>query len=79
MYSSCRPRCGSPISIGDVLAEHVRCRMTEHALRGAIEREDLPLLVDHDDRIDGRVEQGLKLCGDHCDVFGGTSRRSGHT
>src|SRR6185503_20504353 len=33
----------------DVLADDVGGRMTEHAFGGAIEREDLPAIVDHDD------------------------------
>ena len=62
-----------------VVADDVGGGVAEHALGGSIEREDLPALVDHDDRIDRRVEQGPKFCGDHGRVLRGNRCVSSHT
>jgi hypothetical protein len=62
-----------------VLAEHVRGAIAEHALGRAIESDDYPDGVDNDDRIDRRIEQGLKLRGDHCGVLSSVCGCSSHT
>jgi hypothetical protein len=63
----------------DVLADYVVRRVTEHFLRSAVEREHRAALVDDDHGIDGRIEQRLKLCANHCGVFRFGCRRFGHT
>jgi hypothetical protein len=63
----------------DVLAQHVGGGVAEHALGGAVERDDQALHVDDDDPIDRRIEQGLELCGDHCRVLSGLCRSMSHT
>jgi hypothetical protein len=63
----------------DVLADDVGRGIAEHELRGSTESDDLPEMIDYDDRIDRRIEQGLQLCGDHGGVLRSTCRLAGHT
>jgi hypothetical protein len=63
----------------DVLADDVRGGMTEHTLGRTAESDDFSALADHDDRIDRRVEQRFKLCGDHCRVFRASCGHFDHT